>query len=144
MSYFKVELSGLGTLQELLHSLATDKMEQIEGAVEAAAYDIAANAKTRVPKDMGGGLGLSGSITVVQNGKNYEIVVQKEHAPYVEFGTGQNAANYLNSKDPELRNYAMNFYKNGLGRMMPQPFLFPAMIEEKAKLIELIKNILLS
>jgi HK97 gp10 family phage protein len=137
---FSINVVGLDNLLKRMESLSEEVREEVYAEVEATAYDIAALAKSRVPKNMGQ---LSGAITVKPISENtYEVVAQKFYAPYVEFGTGAQAANYLSSQDEELKAYAMQFYVNGQGRMTPRPYFFPSFEEEKKKLIERLKNLL--
>jgi HK97 gp10 family phage protein len=140
MGAFTLNVVGLDNLLNRMNKLGEEVREEVYAEVEATAYDIAANAKSKVPKDMGQ---LLNAITVKPIGEStYEVVAQKFYAPYVEFGTGAKAANYLASQDEELKAYAQQFYVNGQGRMTPRPYFFPAFEQEKKKLIERLKNIL--
>jgi HK97 gp10 family phage protein len=140
MASFALNIVGLENLLNRMNKLGEEVKEEVYAEVEATAYDIAASAKSKVPKDMGQ---LLNAITVKPIGEStYEVVAQKFYAPYVEFGTGAKAANYLASQDEELKAYAQQFYVNGQGRMTPRPYFFPAFEQEKKKLIERLKNIL--
>lgn len=137
---FQLNVVGLDRLLDKLQKASEDTKEQVYAEVEGTAYDIAAGSKSKVPKDMSF---LSNSINVnTLNEAAHEIVVQKYYAPYVEFGTGAQAANYLASQDEELKAYAMQFYVNGKGRMQPRPFLFPTVKAEVPKMWERIKVII--
>jgi HK97 gp10 family phage protein len=137
---FSINVLGLDNLLKRMEAVSTETREKVYAEVEGAAYNIVENAARRVPKDMGQ---LSNAITVHPiDEKTFEVVAQKFYAPYVEFGTGAKAANYLASQDEELKAYAMQFYVNGQGRMTPRPFFFPAFEQEKKKMIENIKAII--
>jgi len=141
MSY-TISIEGMDRLMATLNRAAQDKLDEIELEIEAAAIEIVDIAKQRVPKNLGG---LANSITPKKISKaNWEIVVQKFYAPYIEFGTGQRAAAYLSSLDSELQAYAYTFYVSGNGRLAPQPFIFPALEQVRGRLIERIKNILIA
>jgi HK97 gp10 family phage protein len=58
------------------------------------------------------------------------------YAPYVEFGTGENA------EIPEgFDEFAMKFYVNGQGRTKPHPYLIPAFIKYKKIFLQDMKKI---
>lgn len=140
MGAFSLNVVGLDKLLKRMETIPVEVKEQVYAEVEATSYDIAARAKSGVPKDMGQ---LLNAITVKPiNESTYEVVAQKFYAPYVEFGTGAKAANYLASQSEELKAYAMQFYVNGQGRMTPRPYFFPAFEVEKRKLIERLKTLI--
>ena len=63
------------------------------------------------------------------------------YAPYVEFGTGLYAKEYLSDKPSDLKRYAMEFFVNGKGRMPARPFLFPASEAERPQLLKRLKDL---
>jgi HK97 gp10 family phage protein len=143
MASFALNVVGLEGLLKKMESKGEEIKEQVFAEVEGTAWNITEKAKERVPKNYGGGQGLLGSISMKTiDEATHEVVVQKYYAPFVEFGTGAQAANYLSSQDPELRAYAMQFYVNGQGRMAPRPFLFNSFEEEKKKLLERLREII--
>ncbi len=87
---------------------------------------------------------LAGSITKIPVGQSTElscqVVVQKEYAPYVEWGT------ITKVKVPsDLAAYALQFKGKGLrknGGMSPRPFFFKHIPQVKKETVEHIKNIL--
>ena len=137
---FSLNVVGLESLLSRMQQLPEEVKEQVYAEIEATSYDIAASAKSKVPKDMGM---LLNAITVKPVSENtFEVVAQKFYAPYVEFGTGAKAANYLASQDEELKAYAQQFYVNGQGRMTPRPFMFPTVREQVPKLWERVRNLI--
>ena len=48
----------------------------------------------------------------------------------MEFGTGQYAASYVATLPPDIQEYAMSFFINGLGHMPAAPFMFPNIIRQ--------------
>ena len=137
----KVTISmDTSALMKALQDLPKAKMEEVDAECEAAAREVERLARQRVPTDMGQ---LANSITVFPTVPHtYEIVVQKFYAPFVEFGTGQNAAQYLSTQSPELNAYARQYYVNGQGTMRPRPFLFPAFYSVTHKLAQRLAKIL--
>jgi len=63
-------------------------------------------------------------------------------AAYVEFGTGDSAAQYVPTLPSEWQQVARRYYINGKGRLIKKPFLLPAFFEYSAKLPEAIRKIL--
>lgn len=71
--------------------------------------------------------GFSGTIYVEQSAGDIAI--------YVEMGTGQSAKSYLADKDPEWQALARKYYVNGLGTIIAQPYVLPAVLRNEPKLI---------
>ena len=105
--------------------------EKVYGDVEKnTAEEIAGDAKvilSRVSTDKGR---LVQSLKAWKNGDDggYKAGSQVHYAPYVEFGTGYGFKDY---PFEEWEEYARDFYVNGLGRMLPSPYLFPAFQKNK-------------
>lgn len=139
-SGFSIRLEGFDKLQSILTNLPQEKFDKIDAEVEGTLYDIAAQAKNRVPKNLGG---LSNSITVIKGSPmKGEVAVQKFYAPYVNFGTGLYASQFLATQDEEWNAYARQFYVNGKGRMHGNGFFTTPVNEERIKLIKRVKDIL--
>lgn len=76
------------------------------------------------------------------DGYSGRVFVEKsvgDVAAYVEFGTGQDAARYLATVDPEWREQARKFYVNGKGRIIGQPYLYPAYLKYRLQFINELK-----
>jgi hypothetical protein len=117
---------SLGSLDKLTKQI----LQGIDDELDANSEEIAANARVDVPKNLAGS-GLEGSISVVRE-KFLErtVVANKFYAPFVEFGTGQYAASYVATLPPDIQEYAMSFFVNGLGHMPAAPFMFPNLIRQ--------------
>jgi HK97 gp10 family phage protein len=140
MANFYVKVDGLDKLLKRLEAKSATIKEDADAIIEAGTRDIANAAMRDVPKDFGAGGGLLGAIEPMKVADlTHTVTVQKFYAPYVEFGTGANAANYLASQDEDLRAYAMHFYVNGQGRMPARPFLFPNVYRIWPQIIEDLK-----
>ena len=82
---------------------------------------------------------------ITDNGLSGTIYVEKsagDIAIYTEMGTGQSAASYLADKDPEWKATAMKYYVNGLGTIIAQPYLLPAILRNEPKLIADLKKLM--
>lgn len=141
-SGFSIRLEGFEKLQSILTNLPQEKFEQIDAEVEGTMWDIQAQAKARCPNKLGG---LVNSITNPINRGNmkWELAVQKFYAPYVNFGTGLYAAQFLATQDEEWNAYARQFYVNGQGRVHGNGFWTNPVNEERIKLIKRVKDLLL-
>ena len=77
------------------------------------------------------------------NGLNWRVGVQSgdsdfEIEAWLEFGTGLSAREILGRPQytPEIRAVAQRFYRNGKGRIIGQPYLFPSFFEATSNLVE--------
>jgi len=129
----------IGSIDKLTQAI----LQGIDDELDANSEEIAANARVDVPKNLAGSSGLEGSISVVRE-KFLErtVVANKFYAPYVEFGTGNYAAAYVGTLPPEIQQYAMSFFVNGLGHMPAAPFMFPNIIRQMPILTERIVNVI--
>lgn len=138
---FDIKIQGLDSLLDRIDDLA-DKQE-LTNAVEKSCEIIKNSAKKKAPKDTGA---LRRSITYEVESSSSEIVgtvfTPLEYAPYVEYGTGLFAENGNGRKDvPWL-------YKDDKGKthitsgQHPQPYMRPALEENKDKVIKRIKGAL--
>ena len=139
---FSITLEGFENLKQILTNLPKETFEKIDGEVEGAMYDIQANTKRRCPNNLGG---LANSVTNPEKlgEMKWELSVQKFYAPYVNFGTGLYASQFLGSQDEEWNAYAMQFYVNGKGRIHGNGFFTNSVNEGRIKLINKVKDILL-
>lgn len=122
-------------------SLKLEKMvdeAKINAAVARGCALVERSAKQRAPKDTGA---LRRSITSkVENGVGI-VFTPLEYAPYVEFGTG------LFAEDGGRRDVPWNYQDDegnwhSTSGQHPQPFLRPALNENREKIIRLMKEIL--
>ncbi len=128
-------------LQEALEPLEFLKREvrtAINRAELTVAERIAEDARAEAPGS------LSNKISVEQTGEETIIDGGDELSAYVEFGTGQNAEEFLAGKPDEQVAEAKKFFVNGQGTLKAHPFFFPAIYRHRDELpeqieIELIK-----
>lgn len=62
-------------------------------------------------------------------------------AAWVEFSTGQDAARYLATVDPEWKVLAQKYYINGKGTIIGRPFLYPAYIKHRIEFVKELKEL---
>jgi HK97 gp10 family phage protein len=134
---FFIDLEGLQPLLAKLKGMGQEVDDIVAEEIENTARNIERKAAQRVPKDAGGS-GLAGSITTRKvNDLNWEVVAQKNYAPYVEFGTGG-----LVDVPAGLEDYAMQFKGKGIKKinMRARPYFFPSYFEETRELIKTLKE----
>lgn len=136
----RVVINGLAGLQKKLGSLSKEVEQEVKMQVLDSATTIQLQAIGAAPA------GLKGRIdsTPKDNGFAAEVGVQSStNIPvYVEFGTGQSAAEYVPTLPKEIQEYARQFYVNGQGRMIKQPYLIPAFLRESPIFVKEVEKIL--
>lgn len=134
--------SNIKQLLKELKSLEKDLTEDIEITLFDNATQIELNAKRLAPVDLGK---LRQSIYTKKNKDlNYSIVASEKYAPYQEFGTGKAVDLSYLVQAGYPKEYAMRFKGKGVKQinMPPQPFLFPALISGRVKLLKDLKELL--
>jgi hypothetical protein len=136
----RVIISGMDSLKRRLNSMSVNVQKEVKLQVLDSATTIQMNAINAAPA------GLKGRIdsTPKDNGFASEIGVQSStNIPvYVEFGTGSSAADYVPTLPKEIQEYAKQFYINGQGTMIKQPYLIPAFLRESPIFIKELEKIL--
>lgn len=136
----RVIISGMDGLKKKLSSLSAKVQSEVKLQVLDSSTAIQMNAISAAPS------GLKGRIdsAPLNNGFAAEIGVQSStNIPvYVEFGTGASAADYVPTLPKEIQEYARQFYVNGQGTMMKQPYLIPAFLRESPIFIKELETIL--
>jgi hypothetical protein len=136
----KVIITGMPALKKKLSSMNANVQKEIKLQVLDSSTMIQMNAINAAPA------GLKGRIdsTPKNNGFAAEVGVQSStNIPvYVEFGTGESAAAYVPTLPQEIQEYARQFYVNGQGTLIKQPYLIPAFLRESPIFIKELENIL--
>lgn len=121
---FTVEFKGLKETIAKLEDAGDDIKKKVDFAIGINTDAMATEAKQRAPVDFDR---LRSSITSNKlRDYLYELVAGTFYAPYMEFGTGRFAANYVPSLDTEWEALAKQFYVNGQGTIPPRPYLYPS------------------
>lgn len=141
MTKVNLQVKGTKKLFKQLEKLGDKALKLADAETSATANDIATAAKRYAPVDLGK---LRQSIGVAQpiDSKDkivYSIVASARYAPYMEFGTGK-----LVSVPPELQDLAILFKGKGIREvnLLPQPYMYPAFVENKAKYVKRLKNVI--
>lgn len=129
-----IEFEGLEEVLEEIESLADTG--ELEATLGKACALVERSAKELAPKDTGA---LKRSITSKVEGTEGIIYTPLEYAPYVEYGTGLFAENSGRADVPWN-------YKDDKGEwhstsgIKPQPFMRPALNQNRENIIRLIKE----
>ena len=139
-----ISVQGMNVLLRKIAKADKEVQAKVKRANQITSLNIERGAKQNAPtnKKIGAGGRLRSAIVADHSGKEANVEVKVKYAQYLEFGTGAFAAEYLSTKDKDLREYAMTFYETGKGRIPAQPFLFPAAEAERPKHIERMRKAL--
>lgn len=150
MAGFSVTVTGLQRVQARIANLTRDAEDILAEEIEASAENIARMAKEAIGSELvttnkGIENDLVGQIkNSIRPWKSGQLqwsvgmpVLGKinDMAGYLEFGTGI----YVDII-PGLEGYAMKWYKNGRGTILPHPFLFPSAEIERSRFITRLKK----
>ena len=130
-------VKGLKKVLSNLKKFGAEAAVEIDISTMATALDIAKNAKTLAPKDMGK---LAQSIYEAKISEaDYKVVVGAYYGAYVEFGTGKKV-----QVPTELKEIAIQFKGAGIKQinLQPQPFLYPAFVKGRKQYIKDLKKVL--
>lgn len=125
----------IAAVKERLSDAATDtEIKAIQRAPNSW-EGLSLSIKQRIDKVVSNN-GLSWKVGVQSGDSNFQIEA------WLEFGTGLSAREILGRPGytPEIRAIAKNFYRNGRGRIIGKPYLFPSYFEATANLVRDIEN----
>lgn len=137
---FDIKFEGLDKLIDKIEDIGD--VQAIASAMQDACNLVEGAAKDKAPKDTGA---LRRSITskIEVTGSEIDGIVftPLEYAPYVEYGTGLYAENGNGRQTPWVYRDDKGDYHYTHGQH-PQPFLRPALNENKDEIIQIIKEAL--
>ena len=136
-----ISVQGMNVLLRKIAKADKEVQAKVKRANQITSLNIERQAKRNATKSVDTGR-LRSAIVADHSGKEANVEVKVNYAQYVEFGTGAFAAEYLATKDKDLREYAMTFFETGRGRVTARPFLFPAAEAERPKHIERMRKAL--
>lgn len=122
-------------------ALLANKFAMIEGIVKATVSDVgsavrqdAANIASGICffDSSGNWIELPGKIQggTFEAGNGYRIWIDAGEMPaYIEFGTGEYAAETLGPYPEDWKALAYDFYVNGKGKLPARPYMYPAYVK---------------
>ena len=129
-----IELKGLDEVLNSLEKLADTT--NLEGALGKACAIVEASAKKKAPKDSGN---LRRSITSKVENNEGVVYTSLFYAPYVEYGTGLFAESGGRTDVPwNYQDDEGNWHSTS--GMKPQPFMRPALYENREEILRIIKE----
>jgi HK97 gp10 family phage protein len=129
-----IKLENIDAIVRKIEGLADDS--KIESALGKACAIVEASAKQKAPKGDGD---LRRSITSKVEDDKGIVYTPLEYAPYVEFGTGLFAESGGRTDVPWVYKDEEGHWHTTSG-MKPQPYMRPALNENRNKIIEIVKE----
>lgn len=144
MVKFKVKIEGLDRVIKQIEAYDKKLGDDVSAELEKGAQFASEKAKQLAPNGESGRLKSSIGFASIDK-YNKMFFASAPYAAYVEFGTGSRV---FESKSgfaftPEMREFAREFYVNGMGRMPATPFMFPALEIAKLEIIKNVRSLLL-
>ena len=130
-----VEVKGVDELIVKLENMTDES--KIQQQLGLACALVERSAKMKAPKDTGA---LRRSITSKVDGLTGTVFTPLEYAPYVEFGTGLFAENGAGRKDVPWNYQDDKGEWHSTRGQKPQPFMRPALNENRTEIIRIIKE----
>ena len=130
-----VEVKGVDELIVKLENMTDESKIQQQLGIACALVE--RSAKMKAPKDTGA---LRRSITSKVDGLTGIVFTPLEYAPYVEFGTGLFAENGAGRKDVPWNYQDDKGEWHSTRGQKPQPFMRPALNENRTEIIRIIKE----
>lgn len=130
-----VEVKGVDELIVKLNNMADESKIQQQLGIACALVE--RSAKMKAPKDTGA---LRRSITSKVDGLTGIVFTPLEYAPYVEFGTGLFTENGAGRKDVPWNYQDDKGEWHSTRGQKPQPFMRPALNENRTEIIRIIKE----
>ena len=130
-----VEVKGVDELIVKLNNMTDES--KIQQQLGLACALVERSAKMKAPKDTGA---LRRSITSKVDGLTGIVFTPLEYAPYVEYGTGLFAENGNGRKDVPWNYQDDKGEWHSTRGQKPQPFMRPALNENRTEIIRIIKE----
>lgn len=117
---------------EQLQFLAQNSKEAMRRAEFTVNNNIALTAIALAPENTAK---MVESIEILQDDTKSSVIVSAPYSGYVEFGTGQFAAEYVNELPESWKDEAMKFFVNGEGHSQAHPFFYPSIQQHLPELL---------
>ena len=135
----KIEFEGLDRVIARIESIAEE--QKLERALGRACAVVERSAKQKAPKGNGT---LRNSITSRVENNEGIVFTNLEYAPYVEFGTGLFAEGGNGRKEVPWHYQDDKGEWHTTSGMRPHPYMRPALLENRQKIVEILKEGLLN
>lgn len=137
---FDIKFEGLDKIIEKIEDF--DDVHAMTSAMQDACNIVESAAKDKAPKDTGAlRRSITSKVEVTGNSIDGIVFTPLEYAPYQEYGTGLFSENGNGRKTPWVYMDDKGNYHYTRGQH-PQPYMRPALQENKDKIINIIKGAL--
>ena len=137
---FDIKFEGLDKIIDKIEDF--DDVREMTSAMQDACNLVEGAAKDKAPKDTGAlRRSITSNVEVTGNSIEGIVFTPLEYAPYQEYGTGLFAENGNGRKTPWVYMDDKGNYHYTRGQH-PQPYMRPALQENKDKIINIIKGAL--
>ena len=137
---FKAKFTGLKEVITRLEQFDKKLALGVDEELSKGALNISLQARLRCPKGRRQRIASSIAADIASKYRK-TVTVGVSFAPFVEFGTGVRVFQTPEFNfTPEMREYAREFYVNGLGKEPARPFLLPSFEVEKPQILKRIKE----
>ena len=137
---FDIKFEGLDKIIDKIEDF--DDVREMTSAMQQACNLVESAAKDKAPKDTGAlRRSIKSKVEVTGNSIEGIVFTPLEYAPYVEYGTGIYSDNGNGRKTPWVYMDDKGNYHYTRGQH-PQPYMRPALEENKDKIINMIKGAL--
>lgn len=136
--------TGTDFLQKKLAAIGEAVNTQVKAQVNDSGTEMEMMAYTNAGAQ--GIIGVPLNKVIKDNGFTVNVGVESDEWiwAWLEFGTGEFAAEYLASMEPEVKEMARQFYVNGLGKLKTTPYLIPAYMAERVNFVNGLRRILIN
>lgn len=138
MGILKISAKGVDVAIAKLTQQANATIFKIDSIMNEKVKSAENNAKSQLPAQYGELIASISSEKISE--LKYRLIADKDYAAYVEFGTGNYAASYVNSIEPEWKELASKFIVNKQGKMKEEPYFYPAVTRMWSEILEEIKK----
>jgi hypothetical protein len=128
-------------MKKLINSLSSDKFQkEVTKAMKKYVDKVVKDAKAYAPSSyyreekgqlVSRPIDIASSISGTVSNSGASIDVNADLAAYVEFGTGRFAESILGTYPKEFQDIAWEYYINGKGKIVGNPYLIPAIVENE-------------
>ena len=138
MAKLKFSARGVDLAIAKLNKRAALEIAKIDSIIDSNVKQAEQDAKSNLPAQYGELKAAISSNKIKE--LSYQLRADKDYAAYVEFGTGDFAAEYVQTIEPEWADLAWKFYETGDGKMDTEPYFYPAVQDMWKSMLDEIKK----
>lgn len=140
--FFQRQNAVFNKLIKDIKEYSENLIEALDAEMGASVEQMATEAKRLAPVDTGRLRGIIKSEKDPNKKLSYNLTARVNYAPYVEFGTGPYAKDYVPQLPPDWQEYAKDFRTRKPGHTRQQPFFYPSVNKVFPVMIQRMENII--